>query len=105
MDAAEATARRVRVRLSTVQRGSPATFGLTTRELEVLRLVADGATNGDIAQQLSMSPKTASVHVSHVIAKLGVANRTQAAAQAHRSGLAVSPGIGDSSDGGAPNEA
>ena len=49
----------------------------STRELEVLRLLADGATNGDIAQQLFMSPKTASVHVSHVIAKLGVANRTQ----------------------------
>ena len=53
----------------------------------MLRLLADGATNAAIAQQLFMSPKTASVHVSHVIAKLGVANRTEAAAIAHKSGL------------------
>jgi len=87
VEATEAAARRARLRLSAAQRGSTADFGLTTRELEVLRLLADGATNAAIAQELFMSPKTASVHVSHVIAKLGVANRTEAAAVAHKSGL------------------
>ena len=63
-------------------------FGLTGRELEVLALLADGRRNDQIAALLFMSPKTASVHVSHIIAKLGVANRTEAAAYAHRHGLA-----------------
>jgi len=87
VEAVESAARRARVRLSSMQSRTPTSFGLTTRELEVLRLLADGATNGAIAKQLFMSPKTASVHVSHVIAKLGVANRTEAAAIAHRNGL------------------
>lgn len=60
---------------------------LTDREAEVLALVAEGMTNGDIAGRLFMSPKTASVHVSHILAKLGVANRTEAAAVARRQGL------------------
>jgi DNA-binding NarL/FixJ family response regulator len=62
------------------------------REREVLTLVADGRTNEQIAEVLYMSPKTASVHVSRIIAKLGVANRTEAAAYAHRHGLTVLPG-------------
>jgi DNA-binding CsgD family transcriptional regulator len=94
-EATAAAARRTRVRLSTFGRGSPDAFGLTTRELEVLQLLAEGATNGAIAQQLFMSPKTASVHVSHVIAKLGVATRTQAAAVAHRNGLVAEPKPGE----------
>lgn len=61
--------------------------GLTARESEVLALLAEGLTNAQIAETLVMSAKTASVHVSHVIAKLGVANRTEAAAHAHRHGL------------------
>ena len=61
--------------------------GLTRRETEVLRLLADGLTNAQIAERLFMSPKTASVHVSHIIAKLGVANRTEAAARAYRTGV------------------
>jgi DNA-binding CsgD family transcriptional regulator/tetratricopeptide (TPR) repeat protein len=65
--------------------------GLTSRELEVVGLLAEGLTNAQIAERLYMSPKTASVHVSHVIAKLGVANRTQAAAVAHRKGLLGMP--------------
>ena len=89
--AAESAARRARVRLPTIPSRTPTSFGLTTRELEVLRLLAGGATNSAIAQQLFMSPKTASVHVSHVIAKLGVANRTEAAAIAHKSGLLGEP--------------
>ena len=55
-------------------------------------LLADGRTNEQIAAELFMSPKTASVHVSRIISKLGVANRTEAAAYAHRNGLAASPG-------------
>lgn len=60
---------------------------LTEREVEVLRLVAEGMTNGQIGVKLNMSPKTASVHVSHILAKLGAANRTEAAATARRQGL------------------
>ena len=53
---------------------------LSERELEVLRLLAAGRSNGQIAEELFISPKTASVHVSHIIGKLEVANRTEAAA-------------------------
>ena len=60
---------------------------LTEREVEVLRLVAEGMTNGQIGATLFVSPKTASVHVSHILAKLGAANRTEAAATARRHGL------------------
>ena len=60
---------------------------LTGRESEVLSLLAEGRTNAEIAATLFMSPKTASVHVSHIIAKLGAANRTEAAATARRQGL------------------
>jgi DNA-binding NarL/FixJ family response regulator len=63
-------------------------YGLTHRELEVLALVADGQTNRQIAEALFISDKTASVHVSNILAKLGVANRGQAAAAAYRLGLA-----------------
>jgi DNA-binding NarL/FixJ family response regulator len=59
-------------------------LGLTRREAEVLALVADGRTNGEIGQALFISTKTASVHVSNILAKLGVASRTQAAAVALR---------------------
>jgi DNA-binding CsgD family transcriptional regulator len=62
-------------------------FGLTARELEVLRLVAEGRSNGEIAEQLFISRKTASVHVSNILGKLGVTTRVQAAALAHRLGL------------------
>ena len=61
--------------------------GLTPRELEVLRLVAAGRSNGQIAEALFISRKTASVHVSNILAKLGVHTRTEAAAEAHRLGL------------------
>ncbi|WP_169807201.1 helix-turn-helix domain-containing protein, partial [Micromonospora rosaria] len=57
------------------------------REREVLRLVAEGDSNGRIAEKLFISPKTASVHVSRIIAKLAVGNRVEAAALAHRLGL------------------
>ncbi len=59
-------------------------LGLTSRERDVLRLVAVGRTNRQIAEELFISPKTASVHVSNILAKLGVASRGEAAALAHR---------------------
>jgi DNA-binding CsgD family transcriptional regulator/tetratricopeptide (TPR) repeat protein len=63
--------------------------GLTPRELEVLQLVAAGRSNGEIATALFISTKTASVHVSNILAKLGVSGRGEAAAVAHRVGLTV----------------
>jgi DNA-binding CsgD family transcriptional regulator/tetratricopeptide (TPR) repeat protein len=62
-------------------------FDLTPRELEVLALVAAGMTNREISARLFISPHTAGVHVSHILAKLGVANRTLAATAAQRLGL------------------
>jgi DNA-binding NarL/FixJ family response regulator/tetratricopeptide (TPR) repeat protein len=66
-------------------------FGLTPREREVLALVADGRSNNQIAQELYISRATASVHVSNILSKLGVATRVQAAALAHRRGLVAVP--------------
>jgi DNA-binding CsgD family transcriptional regulator len=65
----------------------PASLGLTAREAEVLALLAAGRTNRQIGQELFITPKTASVHVSRILAKLGVAGRGEAAAIAHRLGL------------------
>jgi DNA-binding CsgD family transcriptional regulator len=62
-------------------------LGLTQREAEVLALVAAGRTNRQIGQELFIAPKTAGVHVSRILAKLGVAGRGEAAAVAHRLGL------------------
>ena len=59
-------------------------FGLTSRERQVLALVAEGATNREIGAQLFMAEKTASVHVSRILSKLNVRSRTEAAAVAHR---------------------
>ena len=67
---------------------------LTARELEVLALLAEGRTNEQIGGLLYMSPKTASVHVSRIIDKLGAANRTQVVAIAHRDGLLQDPSAG-----------
>ncbi|WSP92621.1 AAA family ATPase [Streptomyces sp. NBC_01233] len=66
-------------------------LGLTSRERDVLRLVAAGSTNRKIAEELFISPKTASVHVSNILAKLGVASRGEAAALAHRLRLFAPP--------------
>lgn len=60
------------------------TLGLTPREAEVLTLIARGYANREIAATLVISIKTASVHVSHILGKLGAANRLEAAAIAHR---------------------
>lgn len=61
---------------------------LSPRELEVLQLVARGLDNGEIAAELSISPRTAKNHVSNILAKLDVPNRIQAATYAVRTGLA-----------------
>jgi DNA-binding NarL/FixJ family response regulator len=61
------------------------------REVEVLRLVAAGRSNREIAAELFISAKTASVHVSNILAKLNASSRTEAAAIAHRAGI-TSPG-------------
>ena len=61
--------------------------GLTSREVEVLRLLAVGLSNREIAAALFIAPKTASVHVSNILAKLGASTRTEAAAIAHSNGL------------------
>jgi DNA-binding CsgD family transcriptional regulator len=71
--------------------GKPDLFELTPREAEVLRLVAAGRTNQQIAEALFITRKTASVHVSNIMSKLEVANRGEAAALAHRLGLLDSP--------------
>ena len=60
--------------------------GLTPREREVLLLLAEGRSNREIAAELFIAPKTASVHVSNILGKLGASTRTEAAAIAHREG-------------------
>ena len=69
-----------------------AVAGLSAREIEVLRLVADGRSNGEIGEALFISRKTAGVHVTHILDKLGVANRVEAAMAAGRLGLLEDPG-------------
>lgn len=59
-------------------------LGLTSRERDVLRLVAVGRSNRRIAEELFISPKTVSVHVANILAKLNVSGRGEAAALAHR---------------------
>jgi DNA-binding CsgD family transcriptional regulator/tetratricopeptide (TPR) repeat protein len=91
----ELLARRGRLRLEDLEdpaaTPAPATqlaaFGLTRRETEVLELVAAGHTNRQIGEELFITPRTAGIHVSRILAKLGVAGRGQAAAVAHRLGL------------------
>ena len=61
--------------------------GLTPRQLEVLRLLADGLSNADIAARLTLAPKTVEHHISAVLEKLAVTSRGQAVAAAHRQGL------------------
>ncbi|MDP9847120.1 helix-turn-helix transcriptional regulator [Streptosporangium lutulentum] len=81
----ESLARRVGVSLT--EEAPAAETLLTPREREVLRLVARGGSNRDIAAELFISAKTVSVHVSNILGKLGVATRGEAAAAAHRLAL------------------
>ncbi|WP_093716127.1 helix-turn-helix transcriptional regulator [Actinacidiphila alni] len=82
-------AQRARLSLDVPAAGAdPAeSLGLTARERDVLRLVAEGRTNRQIAEVLFISPKTASVHVSNILAKLSLSTRGEAAALAHRLNL------------------
>jgi DNA-binding CsgD family transcriptional regulator len=96
IDEIGALAQRARLNLGDQGSGAdePATepredpFGLTPRERQVLALIAQGATNRQIGAALFMAEKTASVHVSRILAKLAVSGRGQAAAVAHRLNLA-----------------
>ena len=65
----------------------PASDTLTAREAEILALVAEGRSNGEIGKQLFISAKTVSVHVSNILGKLNASGRTEAAAIARRRGL------------------
>jgi NarL family two-component system response regulator LiaR len=73
-------------------RASTSPEALTEREIEVLRLLADGQSNKEIARSLSIGEKTVKTHVSNILAKLGVYSRTQAALHAARIGLVTMKG-------------
>ena len=73
--------------LAQISDSPPAGHDLTRREAQVLALVAEGLSNIQIAQQLGISPSTARYHVSTILAKLGTANRAEAAAVAIKYGL------------------
>ena len=78
---------RAGARAADASRDQAEALGLTPRELEVLRLVADGLSNRQIADRLYISSHTAGVHVSHILSKLNVPSRVLAAGVAHRAGL------------------
>jgi DNA-binding NarL/FixJ family response regulator len=74
---------------------------LTTREVEIVRLLAAGKANKEIAGELAISERTARTHVSHILAKLGLSSRTQAALWAVREGLVEGDAAGELDQGGA----
>jgi DNA-binding NarL/FixJ family response regulator len=80
-------ARRARIGTAEQHGDGAVLAALTAREREVLRLIAAGRSNREIASVLFIAPKTASVHVSNILGKLGAASRTEAAAIAYREGL------------------
>ncbi len=86
--AAEVILSRARRAEPTWEPDLPPTDELSSRELEVLRLIARGLENAEIAQALNISPRTAKNHVSNILAKLGLPSRVQAAIYAIRRGLA-----------------
>ena len=84
-------ARRARIGTAEPDVDGAVLAALTSREREVLRLIAAGRSNREIASVLFIAPKTASVHVSNILGKLGAASRTEAAAIAYREGLTSQP--------------
>jgi DNA-binding NarL/FixJ family response regulator len=85
--AAEVVLGRLRRSDSAVAEELPAIAELSAREIEVLRLLARGLENAEIAEELGISPRTAKNHVSNILAKLGLPGRVQAAVYAVRRGL------------------
>jgi DNA-binding NarL/FixJ family response regulator len=89
---------RVRALLRRAQAGRPANGngtgngngGLTSRELQVLNLLAEGRSQSEIAKELVISPKTVGTHLERILGKLGVHSRAQAVAVAYREGLLAS---------------
>jgi DNA-binding NarL/FixJ family response regulator len=77
---------------ATLRAPRSAAGSLTAREREVLTLIAEGATNRQIARRLSVTERTARTHVSNILGKLGLTSRTQAALWAVREGLAPARG-------------
>jgi NarL family two-component system response regulator LiaR len=80
-------ARRLMAEVITPASGQDLTTTLTEREMEVLRLVAQGRTNADIAEELVITERTVKAHVSNLLGKLHLSDRTQAAVYAWRKGL------------------
>jgi DNA-binding CsgD family transcriptional regulator/tetratricopeptide (TPR) repeat protein len=100
----EGLAKRARVGLDATAPAPPEDaehdrLGLTDRERTVLELLAEGCTNREIGETLFISEKTASVHVSRILAKLGVRSRVEAATAAHRLGLTAASAPGDGGRG------
>jgi DNA-binding NarL/FixJ family response regulator len=96
--------------LSVLQRSTPPatslTAALTNRELEVLRLLADGRSQKEIAGGLVISSKTVGTHIEHILEKLGVRSRSQAIALAFRDGLIdARPGSASRARRDGPSEA
>ncbi len=86
--AAEVVLGRIRTAAPAPLNRTPAALEqLSERELDVLRLIADGMENAEIAQELNISPRTAKNHVSNILAKLGLPSRVQAAVYAVRQGV------------------
>jgi DNA-binding CsgD family transcriptional regulator/tetratricopeptide (TPR) repeat protein len=100
----EGLAKRARVALDAPAAAGPEDagldrLGLTDRERTVLELLAEGHTNREIGETLFIAEKTASVHVSRILAKLGVRSRVEAATAAHRLGLTAVSAPGDGGRG------
>jgi DNA-binding CsgD family transcriptional regulator len=73
--------------LASLRKGPEDAYGLSPRERDVLNILAEGRTDRDIAGRLFISERTVHVHVRHILSKLGVSSRTQAAGVAIRQGL------------------
>jgi DNA-binding NarL/FixJ family response regulator len=91
-DEVVARVRRLSERVAAARPRSNAAAALTSREREVLRLLADGLDQPEIAQQLFISKKTVATHIEHILSKLGVRSRTQAVAVAYRDDLLAATG-------------